>query len=84
MAEQQILVLYGKGGCSPCLEAGRVLKPLAARLGLELRLVDVDLEDSPPGYRDQVPVVTYGGSVLARGRVVVATVEGLLEDLRAK
>ena len=83
MAEREPLLLYGKGGCSPCLEADRVLAPIARRLGLELRWVDVDLEDSPPGYRDEVPVVTYGGEVLARGRVVAKSIEAMLEDALA-
>ena len=82
MPEREALVLYGKGGCSPCLQAERVLAPLARRLGLELRWVDVDLEDSPAGYRDEVPVVTFGDAVLARGRVVAGTIEAKLEDLR--
>lgn len=80
MAAHEPLILYGKGGCSPCLEADRVLAPVAKRLGLELRWIDVDLEDSPPGYRDEVPVVTYRGEVLARGRVVAKTVEAMIED----
>lgn len=83
MATREPIVLYGKGGCSPCLEADRVLVPVAKRLGLELRWVDVDLEDSPPGYRDEVPVVTYGGAVLARGRVVAKSIEAMLEDVIA-
>lgn len=82
MSEPLALVLYGKGGCSPCLEADRVLRPLAARLGLELRWIDVDLEDSPPGYRDEVPVLAYGDAIIARGRVVAGSVEAALEDLR--
>ncbi len=82
MSESLPVVLYGKGGCSPCIEGHRVLEPLAARLGLELRWVDVDLEDSPPGYRDEVPVVTYGDAIIARGRVVAGSVEAAIEDLR--
>ena len=78
-----LLLLYGKGGCSPCIEAERVLAPLAARLGLELRWVDVDLEDSPPGVRDEVPVVALGDKILARGRVVARAVEAAIEDALA-
>ena len=75
MAAKPVLSLYSRGGCRPCLEADRVLRPIAARLGLELRWVDVDLEDAPAGYRDEVPVVTLGTEVIARGRVVAATIE---------
>ena len=48
-------------GCTLCAEAQPVVERLAVRAGVELEVLDVDLDPALKGWSDHVPVVLLDG-----------------------
>jgi glutaredoxin len=64
------LTLLSREGCRLCVEALHELEPLARQLGVALRVVDVDSDQTLRArYGNEIPVVFLGGREVARHRV---------------
>jgi glutaredoxin len=53
-------------GCTLCAEAQPVVERLAVRAGVELEVLDVDLDPALKGWSDHVPVVLLDGAEHSR------------------
>ncbi|MEZ5174778.1 MAG: glutaredoxin family protein [Acidimicrobiia bacterium] len=71
--------------CPLCDEALAAIGPIAARAGVEIELVDIDLDlELLNVYNDRVPVIERSdGSVIAEGIVDVGRVEAAIADMVA-
>lgn len=82
----RVVTLYGRVECHLCEEAERLLTGLAARLGFELRTVDIDTDPAlEREYRWAVPVVCLGEHEVARAPIRAGLLEAaLLEAFAAQ
>lgn len=56
------VVVYGAPDCGLCDDAKAILEPAAARLGFELRAVDISTDpELETRYRPSIPVVEIDG-----------------------
>jgi glutaredoxin len=79
------VVLYGAADCSLCDEAKRVLEPAAARLGFELRLVDIGGDPAlERRYRADLPVVEIDGRKAFKYHVPASQLEQRVAAAQAR
>ena len=63
MSERVQVVIYGAPDCGLCDEAKAILEPAAARLGFDLRAVDITSDPALEArHRPSIPVVEIDGT----------------------
>ncbi len=61
------LLLYGRDGCHLCDQAYVVLQPIASRLDVALRVVDIESDEGLlREYLEAIPVIVWGDAEIAR------------------
>jgi hypothetical protein len=76
------LLLVGKPGCHLCEVMREVVSPVAAELGLTLAERDVRSDPELDAlYRNDIPVLLFGGREVARHRVSAADLRARLRSL---
>ena len=76
------LVLYTKPGCHLCDEVRDLLDEVAAEFDLAITSVDITSDQELlTTYRYDIPVVTFDGREIARGRIDEATLLAALRRL---
>jgi thiol-disulfide isomerase/thioredoxin len=79
------VVLYGAPDCSLCDTAMLVLEPAAARLGFQLRKVDVSGDpELERRYRESIPVVEIDGARAFVYHVSPTLLERRIADAQAR
>jgi len=77
------LTLLSRSGCHLCEEALPQIEPLAARFGLQLRVVDIDTDRSlRERYHTHVPVLFLGPRELARHQIDIRQIQDELSGAR--
>lgn len=78
------ITFYTRVGCPLCDKALEQLEPLARRHGVEVEIVDIDLDlQLLERYNDRVPVIeSVDGFVIDEGIVDVAVMSAGIKDLR--
>jgi glutaredoxin len=61
------ITIYMRPGCHLCEEAEQLVRPLAARAGLTVELIDIEANDElHKRYLELIPVIERDGVELAR------------------
>lgn len=61
------VTVYGRPGCHLCAEALAVVQPVAARLGVAVREVNIEVDDALlRRYLEAIPVICVGEIEVAR------------------
>ena len=77
MAGPLEVILYGRPGCTLCVDAERMLERIGKRMALRVRNVDIETDDELlRRFMFEIPVVEAGGRIVAKAPVR----EGVLED----
>lgn len=73
------VILYTRRGCGLCDEAATELRTLQSELGFSLREVDIDGDaDLRSRFNDVIPVIAFGGRVLAEAPIATGSVRDVL------
>ena len=65
-----VVTLYGRPGCTLCLEAEQELRRLARKLRFTLDVVDIEQDDTLlERFMFEIPVITLGREELARAPI---------------
>ena len=74
------VLLYGREGCHLCDQAEAMLRRIATRIPLSVRVIDIDADDYLQRlYMLEIPVVTVDGVEIAKAPIS----EGKLEEALA-
>jgi glutaredoxin len=77
-----VVILYGKPGCCLCDEARAQVESARARLGFELREVDVSLDPALNArYGERIPVVEVDGEEAFELHVTASELEERLDTV---
>jgi hypothetical protein len=75
-------VLYSRQYCHLCADMFAALEALRGELGFEIDVIDVDADPALAQRSDElVPVLTHGGSELARWRLDPAVLRAYMENI---
>jgi hypothetical protein len=78
---RRVVTLYGRPGCTLCLEAEQELRPLARSLRFTLNVVDIEQDDALlERFMFEIPVVTLDGEELARAPIRKGALERRLRE----
>lgn len=78
----RVVTLYTREGCTLCKQAEQLLRPIAARHGFGVELVDIERDEALlRRYLFEIPVIVAEGRELARGHVTRAGLEAAFEEL---
>ena len=76
------VILYGRPGCTLCVEAERMLERIGKRIALHVRNVNIEGDDDLlRRFMFEIPVVEAAGRVLATAPVREGALEDALEAL---
>jgi hypothetical protein len=76
-----VVTLYGRPGCTLCLEAEQELRRLARSLAFALNVVDIEQDDALlERFMFEIPVVTLDGEELARAPIRKGALERRLRE----
>lgn len=81
----RIATLYTRKDCTLCKQAEQLLRPIAARHGYDVHIVDIEQDEALlRRYLFEIPVVILDGREVARGNVTRTALEDAFEGLRTR
>ncbi|MFZ5556771.1 MAG: glutaredoxin family protein [Pseudomonadota bacterium] len=83
MADSGRLILYSRAYCHLCEDLLSALRPVAARAGVAVEVVDVDADERlEAAYGDKVPLLMGGGREICRYHLDSAALDAYLAGIR--